>query len=207
MEESHQKYIAMPALFSARMLALPLVFFITLTASATALAQCPFAVSDASSNATAANDGLLLVRAAQSMQGTALISKTGTTRTADAIMLDLSRDGAKLDINGSGAFLDAIVIMNSSMRAHAALTAVDAQTTNIAAAELGAILNIALKQAVTEYHCVEGKLPLSYAQNYGDTLRSAIATAKRMRVSKSTIESADGLLAQLDLAASVQRTK
>jgi hypothetical protein len=106
-----------------------------------------------------------------------------------------------------GAFLDAIVIMNSSMRAHAALTAVDAQTTKIAAAELGAILNIALKQAVAEYHCVEGKLPLSYAQNYGDTLRSAIATAKRMRVSKSTIESADGLLAQLDLAASVQRTK
>jgi hypothetical protein len=207
MEKSYTKYIAMPALFFARMLALPLVFFTTFTASATALAQCPFAVSDASSNATAANDELLLVRAAQLTQGTALISKTGTARTADAIMLDLSGDGAKLDINGSGAFLDTTVIMDSSMRAHAALTAVDAQTTNIAAAELGAILNNALKQAVAEYHCVEGKLPLSYAQNYGDTLRSDIATAKRMRVSKSTIESADGLLAQLDLAASVQRTK
>ncbi len=105
----------------------------------------------------------------------------------------------------SGAFLDAMIIMNSSMRAHGALNVVDASASRVASAELGAILNIALKQAVAEYHCIEGKLPLSYAQNYGDTLRRGITTAKQIRVAPATLESANALLAQLDYTAERQR--
>jgi hypothetical protein len=82
-----------------------------------ALAQCPFAISGVSSTATAVNDGLLLVRAAQNMQGSALLSKTGTTRSAEAIMLDLSRDERALDVNGSGAYdeTDAAIIVRHLM--------------------------------------------------------------------------------------------
>jgi hypothetical protein len=133
------------------------------------------------------------------------------TTNANAQSASPAPDTEALTVNPrwcrSGAFLDAIVMMNSSMRAQGALRDADAQATQIATAELGAILNIALKQAVAEYHCIEGKLPISYAQNYGDTLRAAIATAKRIRVAPATVDSANGLLAQLDQAANAQRTK
>ncbi len=84
---------------------------------ATALAQCPFAVTGIGSSATAINDGLLLARAAQNLRGAALTNKTGSTRTADAIMLDLARDEVRLDVNGSGAFdeTDAAIIVRHLM--------------------------------------------------------------------------------------------
>jgi hypothetical protein len=104
----------------------------------------------------------------------------------------------------SGAFFDAIVLMNSSMRAYAALPATDAATrqrSNAAAAELGAIMAIALKQANAEYDCIEDNLPLSYAKNYGDTLRAAIEIGTKMRVSAATLDASRVVLAQLDRAA------
>jgi G8 domain len=81
-------------------------------ASAGAYAQCPFAVSDASSAATAVTDGLLLVRAAQGARDAALTARSGSTRSSDAIVSDLATNEQRLDVNGNGAFdeTDALII-------------------------------------------------------------------------------------------------
>ena len=80
-------------------------------------AQCPFAVSDVAATATAANDGLLLVRAAQNLRDSALMTKSGSTRTGPAVITDMARDELKLDVNGSGAFdeTDAAIIVRHLM--------------------------------------------------------------------------------------------
>ncbi len=81
-------------------------------ASAHAYAQCPFAVSGASSTATAVADGLLLVRAALGARDGALIARSGSTRSSDAIVSELAANEQRLDVNGSGAFdeADALII-------------------------------------------------------------------------------------------------
>ncbi|MGL4231949.1 MAG: hypothetical protein ACRCWJ_11355 [Casimicrobium sp.] len=68
-------------------------------------------------------------------------------------------------------------------------------------------MTIALKQASAEYHCVEGNLPLSYAKNYGDTLRAAIDMGSKMRVNATTLDASRAVLAQLDAAALKSATR
>jgi hypothetical protein len=128
-----------------------------------------------------------------------------STKVTTAFKADASSDANNAELHNvarptcrSGVFLDAIILMNSSMRAYNALTATDAKTNNIATAEISAIMSIALKQAAAEYHCIESNLPLSYAKNYGDTLRAAIETAKQMRISAATINASRGVLVRLE---------
>jgi G8 domain len=86
---------------------------VLLCVGATAVhAQCPFNVAG-NATASAANDGLLLTRAAQLVRGSELLAKTNTAVTADALVANLATNEAKLDVNASGAFdeTDAAIIV------------------------------------------------------------------------------------------------
>ena len=87
------------------------------SAASSAVAQCPFAVSGLSPAPTAAIDGLLLVRAAQGLRDAALTTKSGASRSADAIIAELAANEARLDVNGSGVFdeTDAVIIVRHLM--------------------------------------------------------------------------------------------
>jgi hypothetical protein len=107
----------------------------------------------------------------------------------------------------SGAFLDAVVLMNSAIRAHGAASSPDVKSADVARAEMRSIVTIALKQAVDEYHCVNGNLPLSYAKDYGDTVRKALRFLKaNSKPSAELVKGSDELIAKLD-AANVQALK
>ena len=99
----------------------------------------------------------------------------------------------------SGAFLDAIRLMNSAMRAHDALRQsgnTNTNATSVAQAELGSVLAVAIKQAREEYHCVQGTLALGYDVSYAETVKRAALVAQAMRLSPSVIATALELAAE-----------
>lgn len=101
----------------------------------------------------------------------------------------------------SGAFLDAIKLMNSAMRAHDALGRSNADAANVAQAELGSVLSVAIKQASEEYHCVRGALGHGYDVSYGETIRRAAVVAQAMRLPPSVVATARELASQLESSA------
>jgi hypothetical protein len=101
----------------------------------------------------------------------------------------------------SGAFLDAIKLMNSAMHARDALrqsNANAADANSVAQAELGSVLAVAIKQASEEYHCVQGALSHGYDVSYGETVKRAAVVAQAMRLPPSIIVTARELVNQLE---------
>jgi hypothetical protein len=102
----------------------------------------------------------------------------------------------------SGAFLDAIKLMNSAMRAHESLAQ---QNAAVARAELGSILSVAIKQASDEFHCVQGTLTHGYDASYGDAVRRAATTAQAMRLSAEVVNIARELAAHIESSGAPRR--
>ena len=100
----------------------------------------------------------------------------------------------------SGAFVDAIKLMNSAMRAHDALARSNADAANVAQAELGSVLSVAIKQASEEYHCVRGALTHGYDVSYGETIKRAAVVAQAMRLPPSVFTTARKLVKALETA-------
>jgi G8 domain len=92
------------------------ISFATLFLNHQVFAQCPFNVSGAST-ATAANDGLLLVRVALGLRDSTLIAKVVTSATPEAIIAGMASTEPRIDVNGSGAFdeTDAAIIVRYLM--------------------------------------------------------------------------------------------
>jgi hypothetical protein len=79
-------------------------------------AQCPFNVSGAGVP-TAANDGLLFVRAAQGLRDSTLIAKVATSASPETIIASMANTEPRIDVNGSGEFdeTDAVIIVRHLM--------------------------------------------------------------------------------------------
>ncbi len=99
-----------------------------------------------------------------------------------------------------GAFLDAIKLMNSAMRAHDAIGRSNADAANVAQVELGSVLSVAIKQASEEYHCVRGALAHAYDVSYGETIKRAAVVAQAMRLPPSVVVTARDLVQALETA-------
>jgi hypothetical protein len=120
------------------------------------------------------------------------------TSTREAIVSESpSIDATKLPERWcrSGAFFDAIKLMNSASRSIESLRSENAP---IAKVELSAMLAIAIKQASEEYHCVRGSLSAGYDSSYAATVKRAIAHAQTARLSPDIVKTARELMATIE---------
>jgi hypothetical protein len=90
----------------------------------------------------------------------------------------------------SGAFIDALKLMNSIMSVRDSLRK---ETAAHAVSELGSMLSTAIKQASDEYPCVEDTLTGGYDSMYATTVKRAAVVAQAMRLPPDVVGMARAL--------------
>ena len=113
------------------------------------------------------------------------------------------------------SFLDALVLVNASVKASGLMGAGTGQTgaagkrAAAVQAELDAILGMAIKQAKAELPCVTGKLEHGYDRSYAHTMRTAHTYALARRLPAATVAAAGQVADALEQPAQLNagRTK